>query len=169
MTLLHTLRVNQSEPDSIVDVTQMLSRVSYESLKKAAIYGAVLSVSGCSVLYYLIQRKGSPYNPCSHSHAWVPQGHTCNCCSKCDSVQYYICTLLYLMDQAHNESQKLYTCTASWSLPHCKHDRSAAGLWVRVRGRLGQVMDSTLGLPSTVNPTLILSGIPICSKYLYVC
>ena len=46
----------------------MLSRVSYESLKKAAIYGAVLSVSGCSVLYYLIQRKGLPYNPCSHSH-----------------------------------------------------------------------------------------------------
>ena len=35
----------------------MLSRISYESLKKAAIYGAVLSVSGCSILYYLIQRK----------------------------------------------------------------------------------------------------------------
>jgi len=36
---------------------EMLHRISYESLKKAAIYGAVLSVSGCSVLYYLIQRK----------------------------------------------------------------------------------------------------------------
>lgn len=31
--------------------------VSYETLKRAAIYGAVLSVSGCSVLYYLIQSE----------------------------------------------------------------------------------------------------------------
>ena len=33
----------------------VLSRVSAEGLKKAALYGAVLSVTGCSVLYYLIQ------------------------------------------------------------------------------------------------------------------
>ena len=49
-------RVEQT--DSISDVAQMLNRISYEFLKKTAIYGAVLSVSGCSVLYYLIQRKG---------------------------------------------------------------------------------------------------------------
>ena len=46
------------QTDSISDVAQMLNRISYEFLKKTAIYGAVLSVSGCSVLYYLIQRKG---------------------------------------------------------------------------------------------------------------
>ena len=45
------------QTDSISDVAQMLNRISYEFLKKTAIYGAVLSVSGCSVLYYLIQRK----------------------------------------------------------------------------------------------------------------
>ncbi|CAI8058438.1 Cytochrome c oxidase assembly factor 1 homolog [Geodia barretti] len=41
----------------------MLQRVSLESLKKAALYGAVLSATGCSVLYYLIQRNfaRSPY------------------------------------------------------------------------------------------------------------
>ncbi len=33
----------------------MLHRVSYEFLRKVAVYGAVLSVSGCSVLYYLMQ------------------------------------------------------------------------------------------------------------------
>ena len=35
----------------------MLQRVSLESLKRAALSGAVLSATGCSVLYYLIQRK----------------------------------------------------------------------------------------------------------------
>ena len=38
----------------------MLHRVSAETLKKVAVYGAVLSVSGCSVLYYLIQSKPLP-------------------------------------------------------------------------------------------------------------
>ena len=35
----------------------MLHWVSIEQLKKTALYGAVLSATGCSILYYLIQHK----------------------------------------------------------------------------------------------------------------
>ena len=49
----------------------VLSRVSAESLKKAALYGAVLSVTGCSVLYYLIQ---SMTLNCVHKMASSIQG-----------------------------------------------------------------------------------------------
>ena len=38
-------------------VNVMLQRVSLESLKRAALYGAVLTATGCSVLYYLIQHR----------------------------------------------------------------------------------------------------------------
>lgn len=33
----------------------MLGRIPYETLKRGAIYGAVLSVTGSSILYYLLQ------------------------------------------------------------------------------------------------------------------
>ena len=46
----------------------MLRRVSLDSLKKVAFYGAVLSATGCSVLYYLIQRK---YTNVCFTMGWV--------------------------------------------------------------------------------------------------
>ena len=52
----------------------MLQRVSLESLKKAALYGAVLSATGCSVLYYLIQRKCM----CGYVQVWQ---YICVCTS----------------------------------------------------------------------------------------
>ena len=47
----------KSGAEFISDVVQMLNRISYKFQKKTAIYGAELSVSRCSVLYYLIQSK----------------------------------------------------------------------------------------------------------------
>ena len=43
--------------DPLPNVTVMLGRISLQTLQKAAVYGAVLSVAGSSILYYLTQSK----------------------------------------------------------------------------------------------------------------